>query len=116
MTGFIAATIPAKVLRVSDTTLFNVAMQRTGDPLQWVAIAQLNGLVDPWIFGQKTVLIPPVLPTGAQSGIHDGGISPSYGTTDSVVSPLANNVTVPIAPPGPPAPPSMESDPVPVIF
>ena len=67
--GFIAATIPAKVLRVSGTTLFHIAMLQTGDPLQWVAIAELNGLTDPWIVGQQTILIPPVLPSGVQTGI-----------------------------------------------
>jgi hypothetical protein len=67
--GFIGATIPAKVLRVSGTTLFHVAMMQTGDPLQWVAIAELNGLTDPWITGQQTILIPPVLPSGPQTGI-----------------------------------------------
>jgi len=44
-------------------------MLQTGDPLQWVAIAELNGLTDPWIVGQQTILIPPVLPPGAQTGI-----------------------------------------------
>jgi hypothetical protein len=70
MTGYIAATIPAKVVRSSHTTLFHVAMLETNDPLQWVSIAELNGLVDPWIqTGQVDVLIPPVLPTGEQTGI-----------------------------------------------
>ncbi len=68
-TGFIASTIPAKVVRVSGTTLYHLAMLQTGDPLQWVAIAELNGLTDPWIVGQQTILIPPVLPSGAQTGI-----------------------------------------------
>ena len=68
-TGFIASTIPAKVVRVSGTTLYHLAMLQTGDPLQWVAIAELNGLTDPWIGGQQTLLIPPVLPSGAQTGI-----------------------------------------------
>jgi hypothetical protein len=68
-TGFIAATIPAKVVRVSGSTLFQVAMLQTGDPLQWVAIANLNGLTDPWITAQRDILIPPVLPTGPQTGI-----------------------------------------------
>jgi hypothetical protein len=67
--GYIGATIPAKVLRVSGTTLFQIAMQETGDPLQWVAIAELNGITDPWIAGLQTILIPPVLPSGAQTGI-----------------------------------------------
>ena len=68
-TGFIAATIPARIVRTSHTTLFHVAMLETGDPLQWVAIAELNGLVDPWITAQEDILIPPVLPAGVQMGI-----------------------------------------------
>jgi len=67
--GFIAATIPAQVVRVSNTTLFQVAMMQTGDPLQWVAIADLNDLIDPWIVAMEEILIPPVFPTGAQTGI-----------------------------------------------
>jgi hypothetical protein len=67
--GYIGATIPARKVRYSNTTLFHVAMLETGDPLQWVAIARLNGLIDPWIKGQTTILIPPVLPQGEQSGI-----------------------------------------------
>ena len=67
--GYIAATTPAKVLRVSNVTLFQIAMQQTGDPLQWVAIAELNGITDPWIVAQQTILIPPVLPSGPQTGI-----------------------------------------------
>jgi hypothetical protein len=67
--GYIAATIPAAVLRVSNTTLFQLAMMQTGDALQWVALAELNGITDPWIVGQTTILIPPVLPTGIQTGI-----------------------------------------------
>jgi hypothetical protein len=67
--GYIAATIPAKVVRVSNTTLFQIAMMQTGDPLQWVALAKLNGITDPWIVGQEEILIPPVLPSGPQTGI-----------------------------------------------
>jgi hypothetical protein len=68
-TEYIAATIPAKIVRETDTTLFHIAMRETGDPLQWVAVAELNGLVDPWISAQADILIPPVLPTGSQTGI-----------------------------------------------
>lgn len=68
--GFIASTIPAKIVRTSaHDTLFHIAMIQTGDALQWVSIAQLNGLIDPWIQGQAAILIPPVFPTGAQNGI-----------------------------------------------
>ena len=67
--GYIAATVPAKIVRASGTTLFNIAMLETGDPLQWVGIARLNGLVDPWITAMEEILIPPVLPSGPQTGI-----------------------------------------------
>lgn len=67
--GYIASTIPAKIVRTSNTTLFQIAMAETGDALQWVSIAELNNLTDPWILGQANILIPPVLPTGAQTGI-----------------------------------------------
>lgn len=67
--GFIAATVPAKVIRVSDDNLFRIAMVETGDPLQWVAIARLNGLTDPWIGAETEILIPPVFPSGTQTGI-----------------------------------------------
>jgi len=67
--GYIAATVPAKVDRVSNTTLFHLAMIEEGDPLQWVAIADLNGLTDPWVTAQTDIKIPPVFPTGPQTGI-----------------------------------------------
>jgi hypothetical protein len=107
--GFIGATIPAKVLRVSGTTLFQIAMQQTGDPLQWVAIAELNGITDPWIVGLTTLLIPPIFPTGAQTGILDGiGGAPPPPQPAAVVS-----VASPLPPP---PPPSTQSEPVPIIF
>jgi hypothetical protein len=75
--GFIASTIPAKIVRASGTTLFHIAMRETGDPLQWVALAELNGLTDPWLFGLAKILIPPVQPSGAQTGI----LTPTTGPT-----------------------------------
>lgn len=69
MAGYIASTIPAKIISASGTTLFHIAMLETGDALQWAAIAHINGLVDPWIDTQTNLLIPPVFPTGEQSGI-----------------------------------------------
>ena len=67
--GYIASTIPAQIVRASGTTLFHIAMQQSGNPLQWVAIANLNNLIDPWINAQANILIPPVLPTDTQTGI-----------------------------------------------
>lgn len=69
MTEFIASTIPAKIDRVSGVTLFHVAMLEFNDPLQWVPIAELNSLIDPWIFGTAEISIPPVLPSGTPTGI-----------------------------------------------
>lgn len=64
-----AGTIPARTVRYSGTTLFRVAELECGDALQWVAIAELNGMTDPWILAETDILIPPVLPTGTQTGI-----------------------------------------------
>jgi nucleoid-associated protein YgaU len=67
--GFIASTVPAKIDRVSNTTLWHIAVKEYGDPLQWVPIAQMNGLVDPWITELMDIMIPPVLPSGTPDGI-----------------------------------------------
>jgi hypothetical protein len=67
--GFIASTIPAKIVHTSDTTLFHIAMLETGNALMWVPIANLNGLVDPWITAPADILIPPVLPSAEPTGI-----------------------------------------------
>jgi hypothetical protein len=67
--GYIAATVPAKIDRVSNTTLFHLAMIEFGDPLQWVPIARLNSLLDPWVTGQQDILIPPVISTATPTGI-----------------------------------------------
>jgi hypothetical protein len=63
-TGYVAATIPASIDRENYTTLFHVAMLHWNDPLQWVAVARLNNLLDPWLFAPIELLIPPVLPQG----------------------------------------------------
>lgn len=71
---YIAATVPAKVDHVSGTTLFHVAMIEDGDPLQWAAIASLNGLIDPWVIALTDIAIPPVFPTGTQNGLPIGTV------------------------------------------
>ena len=75
MSGYVAATIPAQTVRVGYDTLFRLAMVQTGDPLQWVSIALLNQIIDPWVSGQNNILIPPVFPTGTQTGI----LTPNIG-------------------------------------
>jgi hypothetical protein len=67
--GFIAATVPAKIDHVAGTTLFHLAVIEFGDAMQWVPIAQMNGLTDPWLNGHYDVLIPPTLPGGTPTGI-----------------------------------------------
>jgi hypothetical protein len=66
---FVAATIPAKTIRVSNTTLFHIAAKQFDDALEWVSIAQMNGVIDPWLFALTEVAIPPVLPTGTPTGL-----------------------------------------------
>lgn len=68
-TPFVAATVPAQQVQYSGTTLFHVAMLQDDDPLQWAAIAQLNGLIDPWLNAAVDVKIPPVFPSGTQTGL-----------------------------------------------
>jgi hypothetical protein len=68
-TGYIAAAVPAQIVRVSSTTLFHLAQEYLGDAMRWPAIAQLNGMTDPWITGMMEIKIPPtidrtVTPTG----------------------------------------------------
>jgi hypothetical protein len=67
--GYIAATVPAKTDRVSDTTLFHLAMLEFGDALWWTALARMNGTADPWVAGRSDVLIPPTLPAGPPDGL-----------------------------------------------
>ena len=68
-TEYIPSTVPAKVVWVSHTTLFQVALEELGDPLRWVEIARLNGLSDPWVTPLTQILIPPVLSTAPVTGI-----------------------------------------------
>jgi hypothetical protein len=67
--AYIAATVPAKIDRTSNTTLFRIAARESGNALNWVSVAQLNDLIDPWVIGQQNILIPPVFPTVLPTGI-----------------------------------------------
>lgn len=66
---YIAATIPARPVWVSDTTLFHISLEQMGDPLHWPEIARLNGMIDPWVTTLTEVLIPPVPATGTLTGL-----------------------------------------------
>ena len=67
--GFIAAAAPTKIARVSNTTLYHLAARYFGNALYWTEIAKANGLIDPWIYGQTTIIIPNTVPTPAPDGI-----------------------------------------------
>ena len=68
-TTYIAATIPAKTIYVSGTTLFHIAEMELGDAMRWVELAHINGMIDPWIWGIRKILLPPVLSNAPLTGI-----------------------------------------------
>jgi nucleoid-associated protein YgaU len=45
-------------IEVAGGNLFRIAAQYLGDANQWIRIAQLNGLNDPWLQGAMTLLLP----------------------------------------------------------
>lgn len=47
-----------KVLTVADTNLFRVAAEQLGDATQWIRIATLNHLSDPFISGVTELRLP----------------------------------------------------------
>lgn len=59
---------PVKIVRVIGGTLFRVALDELGDAAQWDRIAELNGLVDPWLSGFVTLQIPAPLPNPTNGG------------------------------------------------
>lgn len=42
--------------------LFRIAMEHLGDATQWIRIAQLNNIADPWIDGVYVLYLPPADP------------------------------------------------------
>jgi len=56
--NLIALTVPSKIVRVSNTTLFKIAETELGNATLWEKIADLNGLVDPWVDGYLELQIP----------------------------------------------------------
>ncbi len=49
-------------ITVAGGNLFRLAMEMLGDATQWIRIAQLNEMDDPWIEGVRVLRIPPVQP------------------------------------------------------
>ena len=54
-----------KSVTVINSNLFQVAADQLGSPLQWVNIAQENGLTDPFLNGTVVIRIPAADPTFA---------------------------------------------------
>jgi hypothetical protein len=42
----------------ADVSLFHIASQEYGDATAWLALATANGLKDPFIAGQLTLVLP----------------------------------------------------------
>jgi len=59
----------ARVVTVSDTTLFAVAAGELGDATQWNRIARLNGLWDPWISAITTLKLPKIDANAGNGGV-----------------------------------------------
>jgi hypothetical protein len=49
-----------RTLQVTGGTLFRVAATYLGDATQWIRIARMNDIADPWLQGVVTLLIPDV--------------------------------------------------------
>jgi nucleoid-associated protein YgaU len=49
-----------QVIVVSGGNLFQIAAQYLGDATQWIRIAQLNGVSDPWLNGLQSLTLPDV--------------------------------------------------------
>ena len=45
-------------ITVVGGNLFQIAAEQLGDATQWIRIAQLNSLLDPFLVGVITLLIP----------------------------------------------------------
>jgi len=50
-------------ITVAGGDLFHVAAQQLGDATQWIRIAQLNGLSDPFLSGVTALTLPTINPT-----------------------------------------------------
>jgi nucleoid-associated protein YgaU len=59
-----------KTITVAGVNLFQLALQELGDATQWNRIAELNGLIDPFLDGIVTLQIPKSDPN-AGGGIYE---------------------------------------------
>lgn len=95
MASYVAAGVPAQIVRVSNTTLYRVAAEYLGDALYWTRIALINGLSDPWITQLVELKIPVPDNTGSPDGILGSWPIPTAPTPITTIAPQA-----PVAPPG----------------
>jgi len=51
-----------QTVQVAGGNLFRLAAVYLNDATQWVRIAQLNGISDPWLSGTATLRVPAVNP------------------------------------------------------
>lgn len=49
-----------QVIVVSGGNLFQIAAQYLQDATQWIRIAQLNAISDPWLSGLQSLTLPDV--------------------------------------------------------
>lgn len=45
-------------ITVAGGNLFRLAMEYLGDATQWIRIAQLNDIADPWLDGVRVLRLP----------------------------------------------------------
>ena len=58
-----------KTITIAGGNLFAIAAAELGDATQWIRIAQLNNLADPFLTGLNVLLIPSIDPTQAGLGV-----------------------------------------------
>jgi hypothetical protein len=95
MASYVAAGVPAQIIRVSYTTLFRVAAEYLGDAMYWTRIALMNGLTDPWI----TSLIELKIPVSNADWPTDGILGAWSQASNVVVAPTVSALpSAPVAP------------------
>lgn len=58
-----------KTITVAGGDLFQIALEQLGDATQWNRIAQINGLIDPFLTGIVTLVVPQADPN-AGGGVY----------------------------------------------
>ena len=58
-----------KTIDVAGGNLYRIALEQLGDATQWNRIALANGLIDPFLVGTLTLMIPPTDPD-AGGGVY----------------------------------------------